>query len=475
MYNKLKEFQEMKINLTFKLFYLITFLALSLTIYGQTTPEVSIPLNFSDNTGGTFNDVVFFGLDQTATSGLDPLLGEDALPPFSPALEVRQNIGLAQSYKDYRNAPSYPFSGTEIHNLVWQLNPGATDLNIVYDLPANMTIQIQDNITGTLFNSGVVSGSGTYTITIASVITSGKLTAVYTNFSPELLGPTNLQAVADTFAVLLNWIDNSSNELGFIIERKNDDSLSVDPYIVIDSVGANLQSFNDTGRIPNTTYTYRVRAYNSASLSSYSNQVTATTIIPVELTSFTATVEKTKITLKWSTATELNNRGFEIERKLFNEWVRLIFIEGNGTTTNSSDYSYIDDFSNSSYKGQILYRLKQIDFDGTSTFSNVVSSSVDFTVKEYSLLNNFPNPFNPSTIISYQLPVASNVSLKIYNVVGEEVATLVNMNQEAGLYQVNFNADNLGSGIYFYKLQAVNALSKNGTNFAQTKKMILIR
>ena len=179
--------------------------------------------------------------------------------------------------------------------------------------------------------------------------------------------------------------------------------------------------------------------------------------------------------MKWSTASELNNRGFEIERKLFKEWVKIIFIEGNGTTTNSSNYSYVDDLRNSSYKGQIFYRLKQIDFDGTSTFSNVVSSSVDFTVKEYSLLNNFPNPFNPSTIISYQLPVTSNVSLKIYTVVGEEVATLVDMNQEAGLYQVNFNADNLGSGIYFYKLLAVDALSKNGNNFTQTKKMILIR
>lgn len=460
----------MKIILTFKLFYLTIILSSSLALYGQTTPQVSIPLNFSDNLG-VFNNIVFFGLDQTATSGYDPLLGEDALPPFPPGLEVRQNIGLVQSYKDYRNAPSYPFSGTEIHTLAWQLNPGSTGLNVNYNLPAGVSAVI-----AVLGSPGpALTDTGSYTIPFSQFVSQATFTVTYNNFSPALTGPTNLQAVADTFGVVLNWTDNSPNELGFIIERKNGDSLSVDPFIAIDSVGANIQSFNDTGRTPNTTYSYRVRAYNSASLSSYSNQVTATTIIPVELTSFIAEVINTKITLKWSTATELNNRGFEIERKLFNEWVKIIFIEGKGTTTNSSEYSYIDDLSNSSYKGQIFYRLKQIDFDGTSTFSNVVSSSVDFTVKEYSLLNNFPNPFNPSTIISYQLPVTSNVSLKIYNVVGEEVATLVNMNQEAGLYQVNFNADNLGSGIYFYKLQAVDALSKNGNNFTQTKKMILIR
>jgi hypothetical protein len=455
-------------TITFILIVLISTLILnSNAIVAQTTAAVNIPLNFSDNASGSFNNIVFFGLDPAATSGFDPLLGEDALPPFSPALEVRQTIGLFQSYKDYRNAASFPFSGTEIHNLVWQLNPGATSLTIDYALPNNMTIQIQDNITGTLFNSGVVVGNGSFTITLASILTNAKLTAIYSNFAPALAGPSDLQAVADTFAVLLNWIDNSSNELGFIVERKNGDSLSADPYIVVDSVGADMQSFNDIGRTPNTTYTYRVRAFNTISLSQYTNQVTATTIVPVELISFVAYKEKTSIFVKWTTATELNNNGFELERKMDKDWQKISFITGKGTSTEVTEYKFRDDHFNSSYKGVILYRLKQIDFDGQFTYSNILELNVDFSPKEYNLDNNFPNPFNPATIIRYSLPAAAFVTLKVYNTIGQEIATLVNQKQESGRYELNFNAEGLTSGIYLYKIQT--------EKFVQTKKMILMK
>ena len=147
-------------------------------------------------------------------------------------------------------------------------------------------------------------------------------------------GPTNLGAVADTFSVDLSWTDNSDNELGFKIERK-DDSLNVPgPWTLIDSVGANETSFTDTGLTPNTVYSYKVYAYNTAG-NSASDSVQTVTIVPVELTSFTASVKENRVTLNWTTETETNNRGFEIERSKIaasagqnGEWIKIGFTPG---------------------------------------------------------------------------------------------------------------------------------------------------
>lgn len=288
---------------------------------------------------------------------------------------------------------------------------------------------------------------------------------------PLIFAPTNLTAVADTFAILLNWTDNSTNESGYYIERKNGDTLSADPFFVIDTVLTDIESYNDLGRTPNTTYTYRVQAFDLLNLSPYSNEVTATTIVPVELTSFAASVIDREISIIWSTATELNNRGFELERKLDAEWQKVAFIEGKGTTTEKSDYSYSDNFKNSVFKGTVRYRLAQIDFDGTISYSDIISATVDFTPKEYALSQNYPNPFNPTTTIKYQLPKESKVVIKIYNILGSEVMELLNEQKEAGIYEVRFNADNLSSGTYIYRISATDGAD----NFVRTKKMTLLK
>ena len=285
--------------------------------------------------------------------------------------------------------------------------------------------------------------------------------------------PSNLTAVADTFAVLLNWADNSTNELGFFIERKDGDSLSVNPFAVIDTVAVDVVSYNDLGRTPNTTYTYRVQAYNLMGVSPYSNMITATTIIPVELTSFTANVTDNAISVTWSTATELNNRGFDLERKLDGEWQKVSFIEGKGTTTEKSDYIYSDNFKYDGFEGTIQYRLKQIDFDGTSTYSKAIYVEVDFTPKEYTLYQNYPNPFNPSTTIKFALPFDSNVRITIYNLLGEQVAVLFDQVKEVGYHNVTWNASSLASGMYIYTIEAK---SLDGLkNFNSVKKMTLIK
>ncbi len=203
----------------------------------------------------------------------------------------------------------------------------------------------------------------------------------------------------------------------------------------------------------------------------------STEIIPVELTSFTATVDKNNVTLFWSTATETNNSGFEIEKKKEvrsqkSEWERIGFVKGYGTTTEEHNYFFVDKNLSA---GHYQYRLKQIDYDGSYEYSKTMEISLEVPA-EFSLSQNYPNPFNPTTKIKYRIPqsvIAGEtkqslpVSLKVYDVLGNEIATLVNKEQSPGEYEINFNAAELSTGVYFYQLKA--------GNFTDTKKMILLR
>jgi len=194
------------------------------------------------------------------------------------------------------------------------------------------------------------------------------------------------------------------------------------------------------------------------------------TIIPVELVSFSATSNGNNVSLNWSTATETNNSGFEVERRShielsrsMTEWGNIGFINGNGTTTETQSYSFAD---NDLSSGKYLYRLKQIDFDGTIEYSNEIEVNVSVPEK-FELSQNYPNPFNPSTKIKYQIAASSPVSIKIYDVLGNEVVTLVNEIQPSGNHEVTFDASSLSSGIYFYKLQA--------GSFVEMRKMTLLK
>jgi photosystem II stability/assembly factor-like uncharacterized protein len=191
--------------------------------------------------------------------------------------------------------------------------------------------------------------------------------------------------------------------------------------------------------------------------------------IPVELENFSASVENSKVTLQWNTSTEMNNYGFNVERsqKLNEEkhldWKEIGFVPGHGTSTEKHSYSFIDE---DIIPGKYQYRLKQIDYDGSFKYSEVIEVSC-LQPDRYSLSQNYPNPFNPSTKIKFSIPEVSKVMLKLYNLLGEEVATLVNEEKVAGYYTVEFNASSLSSGVYFYKLQA--------GSFVETKKMVLMK
>ncbi len=289
---------------------------------------------------------------------------------------------------------------------------------------------------------------------------------VYTPWLLTPLAPSNLFAVADTFSVDLNWDDNSDNEIGFKIERK-DDSLNVPgTWTLIDSVGANGTTFTDIGLTPNTVYSYRIYAYNEAG-NSMGDSVETVTIVPVELTSFTASVSGNNVSLNWSTSTETNNKGFEVQRsEISNQisvWDKIGYVGGFGTTTETKSYSFTD---NNVSTGKYTYRLKQIDFNGSYKYSKSVEANVELPLT-FSLSQNFPNPFNPTTQIEYSIPKDGIVKLGVYNILGQEVAELVGGNLRAGSHKIIFNAQGLASGVYYYRLES-------GGN-AAIKKLLLIK
>ncbi|GMU87651.1 MAG: hypothetical protein AMXMBFR48_28920 [Ignavibacteriales bacterium] len=213
-----------------------------------------------------------------------------------------------------------------------------------------------------------------------------------------------------------------------------------------------------------TTYTPAIQAilyYPKGLLSYYA-------VVPVELTAFTAVVHVSNITLNWQTASELNNRGFEVQRSSDGEtWLTVGFKQGNGTTIETSFYTFTDE---NPLTGKNYYRLKQTDYDGQSEYLETVT--VEFKGEfAFALEQNYPNPFNPVTNITYALPASGVVLLQIYNTNGEEVASLVNEFQEAGRYSVRFNAAAHASGTYLYRIMVH---SEAGV-FTRSRKMMFLK
>ncbi|MBX7042539.1 MAG: hypothetical protein K1X85_06515 [Ignavibacteria bacterium] len=191
--------------------------------------------------------------------------------------------------------------------------------------------------------------------------------------------------------------------------------------------------------------------------------------LPVELSSFTSAVERRDVKLNWTTSSETNNASFEIERRSStDEWTKLGTVAGSGTTNTPKNYAYTD---KNLETGKYNYRLKQIDVNGNFEYFELGSEVNIGAPVKFDLSQNYPNPFNPSTKINYDIPVDSKVSIKLFDISGREVATLVNEIKTAGYYTLSFNGVNLASGMYFYRIVAEG----NGSGFSETKKMTLIK
>lgn len=187
--------------------------------------------------------------------------------------------------------------------------------------------------------------------------------------------------------------------------------------------------------------------------------------LPVELTSFSASYNNSEVVLNWKTETEVNNFGFNIERRINKgDWDSIAFIEGSGNSNSPKNYSYCDKdlFAGGS---NFQYRLKQMDNDGTFEYSNVVE--VDIIPTQYELSQNYPNPFNPSTTIRFSLPKATQLKIVLYNMLGEKIETIAEGMYEAGFYIVLYNAQNLPSGAYIYRIES--------SEFVQVKKLMLLK
>jgi hypothetical protein len=312
-------------------------------------------------------------------------------------------------------------------------------------------------------------------------------------FQPEPTSQvSNFTAVANGTSVTVNWTNPSDGQLptGFLLQAydTNNYFIPIDGDLYQDNnnlsggkalinIPFSATSYTFDNLTLNKNYYFTIYSYNgSDSTINYKidgkqrANVIVTGATPVELTSFTAAVDKDIINLIWKTASELNNKGYDIQRGseknadgdiIFNN---IGFVKGAGNSLKSNSYLFSDKLNVS---GKYYYRLKQIDNDGSFKLSSVVEVSYKPVVKGYYLEQNYPYPFNPSTTIAYSLPAASNVKLSVYNALGQQVRVIENVYKNAGNYTVNLNADDLNSGIYFYKLEA--------GQFSQIRKMILMK
>ncbi len=250
---------------------------------------------------------------------------------------------------------------------------------------------------------------------------------------------------------LLGEIPNESK----LVPAKSENGVSYTPY-QIQGTGAG-QFAIDTNS--NTITIYGLTSFSYFTLGNSDSP------LPVELSSFTHTLNKRDVELKWATSFEINNAGFEVQRKKESgDFIKIAFVAGKGNSGTLNNYNYSDRFLES---GKYYYRLKQIDLNGNYKYYDLNTFIEIGTPSKYNLSQNYPNPFNPLTRINYDLPAANFVSIKVYDARGCEVQTLVNQKQNSGSYYIDFNAASLSSGIYFYKIDA--------GDFKETKKMVLVK
>jgi len=489
---------------------------------GEVT-SASIPLNWADALAGTQAPSGYLILaNQTGTfsSPTDATVYLD---------DTNLNDGFASVNISFSAANTYTFSGlsssTTYYFKIFSYNGDASSRNYKTDGSAPVTnattesggggaltdLVISEYIEGTSNNKAIEIFNGTSnSINLTSgnyviqMFMNGSSSAGITITMSGTIAPDDVFVLANSSAdgAILSVADQTNGEGWYsgddaVVLRKGGSSGTI--LDVIGQVGFDPGSEWGTGLTSTADNTLR-RNYgittgdtNPSDAFNPSSQWTgyATNTfdglgvpypLPVELTSFSASVSGSTVKLNWQTATEVNNYGFEIQRlkdskiEGLKDWEKVGFVAGNGNSNSEKSYSFTDDLTlNLNHTLKAQYRLKQIDNDGQFDYSKVIEVTIN-KPDEFTLEQNYPNPFNPITKIRYGVPSnvkgeMSKVTLKIYDILGNEVATLVNEAQESGNYEVNFSLTDgtfaLPSGVYFYRLQA--------GDYVNSKKMIILK
>jgi len=312
------------------------------------------------------------------------------------------------------------------------------------------------------------------TINATSLTGSGTITVSQTDANP---GSTSLPGTIDKISIKRYWTITPAAGITAITSNialtwGSDDGVSDLAHVTVvhGTHGGAWDVENSAGGTTGdaTSGTITGNGFSSFSDFTFGNLNGGTNTLPVELNSFNALANGSQVNLAWTTATEVNNYGFEIERRQTSNvksetWVKVGFVQAHGNSNSPQNYSFTDEPKGGK---EFKYRLKQIDFNGAFEYSNEVNVEIAVPVKTV-LNQNFPNPFNPTTKISYTIPQRVNVKLRVYDMLAQQVAELVNGTQEEGRYEVIFDGSNLPSGVYFYKLEA--------GSYVEVKKLLLIK
>lgn len=285
----------------------------------------------------------------------------------------------------------------------------------------------------------------------------------------DISAPSELSAYNTQNGIELSWKDNSTNEEGFIIYRKN--SL-LGEFEALDSVSTNISNFLDELIEEGKKYSYAICAYNDFSISDTSNKANVISGLPAPSNLEGVVNDSGHVELTWLDNSQ-NEIGFVIEGRPSLDGSYFSPID----TINAESTSFID--STSKMHTPYLYRIYCYSLDTVSSYSNEISLNVvdvyssKLIENRYLLFQNYPNPFNPKTTIKYYIPEESLVSLVVYNILGQPITELVNKNQKIGDYNIDFEGSSLSSGIYFYRLKAISI--NTGQQFDSIKKFLLLK
>lgn len=442
-------------------------------------PSISLPYNTNSNATGDFA----FVDNGNGYFKVFTLVSNNGVACFKT-----NRLTIAQAREQTNYVPTRMNDTVTVQGVVFTPNyytttghsfyiwDGTAGINVFKSAITSPTINIGDKytITGKITQYNGLTELGTFDSTsyafisdsnalpTPTVLTIGQYLANAEQYEGSLIGFSGLYKASGTWPT--SGVNNTlklyqgTDTLAFYMYKTTDFYTHTEPSWPIDLIGVGSQYSTTT--VKNTGYQLYGR---------FNADVLPYGTLPVEFTTFTANVVKNSVVLNWSTATETNNKGFEVERSNGGAFISVGFVKGNGTTTNPSSYSFVD---NSIQSGKAYsYRLKQVDFNGAIAYSKTINvNSVAPTA--YALNQNYPNPFNPSTAISFSLPVNAKVTVRLFDVLGREVMTVVNNQLTSGTHTYNVKMDRMSSGIYFYTLEAKGV---DGSSFMSTKKMTLMK